>query len=64
MALQLADFEWQSLADGEDPARISGNKIELAVQRGYASPITERVISIPDSKPTRVGDGLAASGCI
>ena len=51
MALQLADFKWQTLADGEVPARISGGKLELAVQRGYASPITERVVSIPQSYP-------------
>ena len=46
VALQLADFKWQTLADGEAPAMISGDNLELAVQRGYANPVTDRGIAI------------------
>ena len=46
VVLQLAQFKWASLVDGEQPVSIVGPKLEVGVQRGYATPITDRSMAI------------------
>ena len=51
VVLQLAEFKWASLVDGEAPVSIVGPRLEVGVQRGYATPISDRSMALIQVAP-------------